>query len=121
MEGGAQHAEELLDSADLHRILRKALRDERMRQQALSEPDELLSSGGVDVPDGLEMELFEQIQRGKPVPPDGEHPFCTLQLFRCRTYWVRERDDDGKPTGPLTQVQDCLGFKVVPRPWPPIA
>lgn len=86
-------------------------------------PEAFFAAQGAKLPKGLMLEVFTHPQRQLPGPD--WTPFV-IELFACRTFWVRVCDDSEPPKCEFRQEAVCFGFRVRPRfpavgPIPPRA
>jgi hypothetical protein len=105
----------LAESLEFLGAFTAAARSPRTWERAVADTRKFLERRGVRVPRGLDVKFGRVPGLDRPVP---DYEFFTIQLTRCRTYWVKKKDGPG-----FQQVQVCLGFQIVPHPLPggPIA
>jgi hypothetical protein len=86
-------------------------------RSAIKDPVSFFASHGVKIPPSLEVELADREPRTLPGPE--WFPFV-LEFFNCRTYWVRDCDDQAPPLCKWRQESVCFGFRIYPRGFPRI-
>jgi hypothetical protein len=84
---------------------------------AIKDPAGFLKSHGVRVPPSLDVEFYDREPRTLPGPD--WFPFV-LEFFNCRTYYVRDCDDQAPPLCKWREESVCFGFRVYPRRIPKI-
>ena len=84
-------------------------------RSAMKDPAGFLASYGVKIPQSLEVEFADREPRTLPGPD--WFPFI-FEFFNCRTYWVRECDDQVPPLCKFRQESVCFGFRIYPRGFP---
>jgi hypothetical protein len=104
----------------LMEALQRTCEDPRKRSSAISDPKDFLLGNGLNLPDGLAFELFDQPPRYLPFPD--WTPFV-IELSQCRTFWVIECDDSPQAIGMqrkcnLKEEHVCFGYRIYPQPWP---
>lgn len=129
MPGGTwdyEHARELTEKAEalanhpeLAAAVDAACRDPKLHTEVLANPEKLLQKAGLELPEGLGIEVFERTPRTMPFP--GWTPFL-VELTNCRTYYRWVCDDATAPGEPrkckFVEEQVCLGFRIRATPWP---
>jgi hypothetical protein len=91
--------------------------------RALADPAGWLRARDSEVPQQVAARWTKALTISKPPGPEiaakpGPDwiPFAIRQV-NCRTFWVPEKDDDGKIVG-YEEVTVCLGLELVPSPVP---
>jgi len=107
-------AEALASDERLIMAFHAAADDTRERERALTDPLKFLMERKIEVPPELQLQFVDIDFSGRPYPM-GE--FFSVVLTKCRTYWVRERDVDGK-LGKWERVTVCFGLEIFPKAWP---
>lgn len=102
-------AEEFGSDPRFFELLMQSATDEDLWARAMKDPRELLGERGIEIPDGLSVEAFEN---GHAMPgPDFE--MYQLILTNCRVAWVRKKDGIG-----YEKVEFCRSFRIVTNPIP---
>lgn len=109
-----REAEALAADKRLIAAFHAAADDERLRERALKDPAKFLAGHKIEIPPSLHVQFVDVEIGGRPYPL-GE--FFNIVLTKCRTYWVRERGEDGK-LGKWQAVTVCFGLEVFPKTWP---
>lgn len=110
----ADTAEELANEPELARALHEASRDPALWHQAETDAQRFLAEREIALPPGLTLRFLrlpDSLERPAP-----DYYFFTIRLTKCRTYWLKKRDEPG-----YEAVEICWGFEIAPHPLPPIA
>lgn len=110
-----ERAEALANRPELAAAVDAACRDPRLHASVLENPAALLDKAGLELPEGLGIEVFERTPRTMPFP--GWTPFL-VELTNCRTYYRWQCNDDVPRKCKFVEEQVCLGFRIRATPWP---
>jgi hypothetical protein len=114
-----ERAEALAKRPELAAAVDAACRDPHLHASVLDKPEMLLEKAGLELPEGLGIEVFERTPATLPFP--GWTPFL-VELTNCRTYYRWVCDDSTAPGEPrkckFQEEQVCLGFRIRATPWP---
>lgn len=104
----------LSENADFLGAFSAATRSKKTWDRAVADTAAFLERRGVKVPRGLKVTFGRVPGLERPVP---DYEFFTIQLTRCRSFWVK-KDGPG-----FEKVEVCFGIQIVPLPLPggPIA
>ena len=108
-------AEKFATAAKTVAAVQAALARPDQIRSAIKDPVGFFASHGVKIPPSLEVEIADREPRTLPGPE--WFPFV-LEFFNCRTYWVRECDDQSPPLCKWRQESVCFGFRIYPRGFP---
>jgi hypothetical protein len=109
-----RQAETLSADERLVSAFHAAADDTNLRDLALKDPNKFLAEHEIAVPPTLHLQFVDVELLGRPYPIGN---FFSVVLTKCRTYWVREKGEDGK-LGKWQQVTVCFGLEIFPRQWP---
>ena len=110
-------AEKFATSPRTTAALQAALANPDDIRTAIKDPAGFLNSHGVRVPPSLDVEFYDREPRTLPGPD--WFPFV-LEFFNCRTYYVRDCDDQAPPLCKWREESVCFGFRIYPRGIPRI-
>jgi hypothetical protein len=110
-----EKAEALAKRPELAAAVDAACRDPHLHASVLAEPGALLEKAGLELPEGLGLEVFERTPHTMPFP--GWTPFL-VELTNCRTYYRWVCSDDVPRKCKFEEEQVCLGIRIRATPWP---
>ena len=112
-----RQAEALAADDRLISAFHAAADDPRLRAKSLNDPGNYLRERGIEMPATLQLQFVEVELPGRPYPLGD---FFNIIMTKCRSYWVREKGEDGK-VGKWQLVTVCFGLEIFPKRWPWVA